>query len=66
MAKNMKRYYVAFIGQSEDGGVVFGNDTIKIFEPITAKSMEAIREYIGMRKLLKQITILNLIEIAED
>lgn len=66
MAKNMKRYYVAFIGQSEDGGVVFGNDTIKIFEPITAKSMEAIREYIGMRKFLKQITILNLMEISED
>lgn len=66
MAKNMKRYYVAFIGQSKDGGVVFGNDTIKIWEPLTAKSMEAIRDYIGIRKFLNQITILNLIEIAED
>jgi len=63
---NMVKYYVAFIGQDKGGGIIFGNDTIKLFEPITAESMEAIRDYIGIRRGLNQITILNLMEISED
>lgn len=66
MEKSMQRYYVAFIGQSKDGGVVFGNDTIKIWEPLTANSMEAIRDFVGIRNNLNQITILNLMKISED
>ena len=63
MAKKWYRYYVAYVAQAKQGGIIFGNESVWFDEPLTIDNMEDIRECIANRKGLTLITILNVIKI---
>lgn len=63
MARIQYQYYVAYVAQAKQGGIIFGNEAVWLDEPLTIDNMEDIRECIANRKGLTLITILNVIKI---
>lgn len=63
MANIQYQYYVAYVAQAKNGGIVFGNESVWLNENLTIMHMDEIRECIAKRRGFNQITILNIIKL---